>query len=44
MPFRPVHVTRRALEAMARGPYVTLVGTGTIFTALLAIGLLAGSR
>lgn len=42
MTFRPVYFTRRALEGMARGPYVALVGTATIFVALFATGLLAG--
>jgi cell division transport system permease protein len=41
--FRPVYFTRRALEGMVRGPYVTLVGTATIFVALFATGLLAGA-
>jgi cell division transport system permease protein len=41
--FRPVYFTRRALEGMARTPYVTLVGTATIFVALFATGLLAGA-
>ena len=39
MALRPVHATRRALEAMVRGPYVTLTGTGTIFVAVLVTGL-----
>jgi cell division transport system permease protein len=38
MPLRPIYFTRRALEAMARGPYVTLTGTATIFVAILVIG------
>ena len=42
MKIRPVYFTRRALEGMARGPYVALVGTATIFVALFATGLLAG--
>ncbi len=42
MSFRPVYFTRRALEGMARGPYVALVGIATIFVALFATGLLAG--
>ncbi len=42
MSFRPVYFIRRALEGMARGPYVALVGIGTIFVALFATGLLAG--
>jgi cell division transport system permease protein len=41
--FRPIYFTRRALEAMRRGPYVALVGTATIFVALFATGLLAGA-
>jgi cell division transport system permease protein len=41
--FRPVHSTRRALEAMIRGPYVALVGTATIFVAVFATGLLAAA-
>ena len=40
---RPLYFTRRALEAMARGPYVALVGTATVFVALLAIGVLAAA-
>jgi cell division transport system permease protein len=43
MTFRPVYFTRRALEAMARGPYVAFVGTATIFVAILATGLLAAA-
>lgn len=43
MTFRPIHATRRALEAMARGPYVALVGAATIFVAIFAIGLLAAA-
>lgn len=42
MAFRPVHHTRRAVEAMVRGPYVTLTGTATIFVAVLLTGLFAG--
>jgi cell division transport system permease protein len=41
--FRPVYFTRRALEGMARGPYVALVGAGTIFVAIFAIGLVAAA-
>jgi cell division transport system permease protein len=41
--FRPIYFTRQALEGMRRGPYVALVGTGTIFAALFATGLLAGA-
>jgi cell division transport system permease protein len=43
MIFRPLYFTRRALEAMVRGPYVALVGTATIFVAVLATGLLAAA-
>jgi cell division transport system permease protein len=40
--FRPIYFTRRALEGMSRAPYVTLVGTATIFVAVFATGLFAG--
>ncbi len=40
---RPVYFTRRAFEAMLRGPYVALVGTATIFVAIFATGLLAAA-
>jgi len=43
MIFRPLHFTRRALEAMARGPYVAFVGAATIFVAVLATGLFAAT-
>jgi cell division transport system permease protein len=43
MTFRPLYSTRRALEAMLRGPYVALVGTATIAVAIFAIGLLAAA-
>ncbi len=43
MIFRPVYFTRRAVEAMARGPYVAMVGTATIFVAIFATGLLAAA-
>lgn len=43
MKLRPIHATRRALAAMARGPYVALVGTATIFVAVFATGLFAGA-
>ncbi len=43
MSFRPVQVVRRALGAMARGPYVALVGTATIFVAVFATGLFAAA-
>ena len=40
---RPVHAIRRALGAMARGPYVTLVGIATIFVAVFTTGLFAAA-
>jgi cell division transport system permease protein len=40
---RPVEAFRRALTAMARSPYVTVTGTGTIFVAVLSIGLVAAA-
>ena len=40
---RAAYYLRRALDAMARGPYVTLVGTGTIFVAVLLTGLFAAT-
>lgn len=40
---RPLYFTRSALVAMARGPYVALVGTATVFVALLSIGLVAAA-
>jgi cell division transport system permease protein len=40
---RPAYFVRRALDAMARGPYVTLVGTGTVFVAVLVTGLFAAT-
>jgi cell division transport system permease protein len=43
MTFRPIQSARRALEAMARGPYVALVGMATIFVAVFATGLLAAA-
>jgi cell division transport system permease protein len=43
MALRPVRVTRRALEAMARGPDVALTGTATIFVAILVIGVFAAA-
>jgi cell division transport system permease protein len=43
MGIRPVYFLKRALDAMARGPYVAIVGTGTIFVAVFAIGLFAAS-
>jgi cell division transport system permease protein len=41
--FRPLYFVRRALNAMARGPYVAIVGTATIFVAVFAIGLFAAA-
>jgi cell division transport system permease protein len=41
MSFRPIHSIRRAVHAMARGPYVALVGMATIFVAVFATGLFA---
>jgi cell division transport system permease protein len=43
MNLRPVYFLKRALDAMARGPYVTVVGMVTIFVAVFAIGLFAAS-
>jgi cell division transport system permease protein len=43
MTFRPIYFTRRAIEAMVRGPYVALVGAATISIAVFATGLLAAS-
>ncbi len=43
MIFRPLYYTRRALDAMVRGPYVALVGAATIFVAIFATGLLAAA-
>jgi len=43
MAIRPLYFVRRALDAMARGPYVAIVGTATIFVAVFAIGLFAAS-
>ncbi len=40
---RPLQPLRRALDAMVRGPYVTLVGTGTIFVAVFVTGLFAAA-
>ncbi len=40
---RPVEAFRRAVTAMARTPYVTLTGTGTILVAVLSIGLAAAA-
>jgi cell division transport system permease protein len=43
MTLRPIYATRRALEAMARGPYVAAVGMATIFVAAFATGLFAAA-
>jgi cell division transport system permease protein len=43
MGFRPIYSVRRALEAMARGPYVAAVGMATIFVAAFATGLFAAA-
>jgi cell division transport system permease protein len=43
MGIRPVYFVKRALDAMARGPYVAIVGTATIFVAVFSIGLFAAS-
>jgi len=39
---RPLSFVRRALEAMARGPFMTAVAVGTIFVAVFVTGLMAG--
>lgn len=38
---RPVEAFRRAYTALLRSPYVAITGTGTIFVAVLSIGLVA---
>ena len=43
MAIRPLRAARRALESMARGPYVALVGAATVFVAVFATGLFAGA-
>jgi len=40
---RPVEAVRRAWTAMVRSPYVTVTGTGTIYVAVLSIGLVAAA-
>ena len=40
---RPVEAVRRAWTAMVRSPYVTITGTGTIYVAVLSIGLVAAA-
>ncbi len=41
MALRPLSFVRRALEAMARGPFMTAVAVGTLFVALFTTGLFA---
>ena len=36
---RLAYFVRRALDALRRGPFVTLVAVGTIFVAVLVTGL-----
>lgn len=43
MALRPLSFVRRALEAMARGPFVTAVAVGTIFVATFTTGLFAAA-
>jgi cell division transport system permease protein len=38
---RPLSFLRRAMEAMARGPFMTAVAVGTIFVAIFTTGLFA---
>jgi cell division transport system permease protein len=40
---RPVEAFRRAYTALVRSPYVAITGTGTIFVAVLSIGLVAAA-
>jgi len=40
---RPLSFVRRAVEAMARGPFMTAVAVGTIFVATLVTGLFAAT-
>jgi cell division transport system permease protein len=40
---RPVEAVRRAWIAMVRSPYVTVTGTGTIYVAVLSIGMVAAA-
>jgi cell division transport system permease protein len=40
---RPGYFLRRALEALFRGPFVTLVSIGTVFAATLVTGLFAST-
>ncbi len=41
--FRPVYFVARALDALRRGPFVTLVAVGTIFVAVFVTGLFAAA-
>jgi cell division transport system permease protein len=43
MSLRPGYFVRRAFDALRRGPFVTLVATGTIFVAILATGFFAAA-
>ncbi len=43
MALRPLSFVRRALEAMARGPFMTAVAVGTIFVATFVTGLFAAT-
>ena len=40
---RPAEAFRRAYAALVRSPYVAITGTGTIFVAVLSIGLVAAA-
>jgi cell division transport system permease protein len=40
---RPIYFVRRALDALRRGPFVTLVAIGTIFLAVFVTGVFAAS-
>jgi cell division transport system permease protein len=40
---RVIHLLRRAVDALWRGPFVTAVAVGTLFVAVLVTGLLAGA-
>ncbi len=41
--FRPAYFVARALDALRRGPFVTLVAVGTIFVAVFVTGLFAAA-
>jgi cell division transport system permease protein len=41
--FQSAYVLRRAVDALRRGPFVTLVATATIFVAVFIIGLFAAA-